>query len=227
MNRAILFDFDGVLAATFSCHFRAWQRVLAPFGLQPDEFVVKINEGQSARLMAGAIFKTLGKTITQEEAIVFANQKNEYFRQQKKPVIFAEITHILDLAKTNNLKTAIVTGTTLANLQHVLGEPVLRLFNAVVQDGDYNLPKPNPEPYIVASKRLKVKPTDCLVVENAPLGIQAAKTAGMFCIALMTTLSKKYLSGADLILKNHGELLLCLPKLLFTASGDRNAYSAG
>ena len=59
---------------------------------------------------------------------------------------------------------------------------------------------------LLAAGRLKIKPEKCMVIENAPLGIEAAKNAGMYCVAIETTLGKEFLNSADCILKNIEEL---------------------
>ena len=59
--------------------------------------------------------------------------------------------------------------------------------------------KPHPEPYLKAAEALSLKPAQCLVVENAPFGIESAKRAGMFCVAVATSLPKEYLKGADTV----------------------------
>ena len=60
--------------------------------------------------------------------------------------------------------------------------------------------KPNAEPYLTAAKKLLVRPSDCLAVENAPLGIKSVKRAGMYCAAISSTLDRKYLKKADNII---------------------------
>ena len=66
--------------------------------------------------------------------------------------------------------------------------------------------KPYPDSYLTAAKKLRVKPTECIVVENAPYGIKAAKSAKMFCIAVTTSLPKQYLKQADIICKKVSEV---------------------
>ena len=62
--------------------------------------------------------------------------------------------------------------------------------------------KPHPDPYLNAATKLGVLPQECLVIENAPLGIKSAKRAGIYCIAICSTLDKSYLSEADKIVEN-------------------------
>lgn len=206
MIQAVLFDFDGVLAETIQQHLAAWQEVLRKDYFEPDGLVLRLNEGRPARMMTEALFHHAGLEVSDAEARRLADLKNDAFRRLGKPRVFPQIASILDLLKDRQVRTAVVTGTKLANLQHVLGEALLQRFDAVIQDGDYALPKPDPEPFLQAAKRLGVSAADCVVVENAPHGIRAAKRAGMLCLALMTTLPREPLAEADVIIKDHDAL---------------------
>ena len=66
--------------------------------------------------------------------------------------------------------------------------------------------KPYPDSYLTAAKQLEVKPKECVVIENAPYGIKAAKAAKMFCVAVTTSLPKQYLKQADIICKKISEI---------------------
>ena len=79
-------------------------------------------------------------------------------------------------------------------------------FDFIITGDEVPRAKPYPDPYLTAAHHLELKPRQCMVVENAPLGIEAAKNAGMYCVAIVTTLGKEYLTSADLILQNIGEL---------------------
>ncbi|OGW94101.1 MAG: hypothetical protein A3G36_02985 [Omnitrophica bacterium RIFCSPLOWO2_12_FULL_45_13] len=74
-----------------------------------------------------------------------------------------------------------------------------RLFDHIITGDHVKKGKPYPEPYLLAARELAVKPSECVVIENAPYGIMAAKSAGMFCIALTSSLPKEFLKGADII----------------------------
>jgi len=67
-------------------------------------------------------------------------------------------------------------------------------FEVIITADDVRKTKPDPEPYTTAATRLSVSPERCIVIENAPLGVTAAKKAKMVCIALTTTLDQKYLN---------------------------------
>ena len=66
--------------------------------------------------------------------------------------------------------------------------------------------KPHPEPYLKCAKSIGLKPFQCVVIENAPFGIESAKKAGMFCIALTTSLPKAYLKEADIVADNLSDI---------------------
>jgi beta-phosphoglucomutase len=200
---AVLFDFDGVLAESIDGHVAAWREVL-PF--EPDPMLVRLNEGRPARLMAAALCAAAGIEVDAAEAQRLADLKNEAFRRRPKPRVFPEIPPLLQWLCGRGVRTAVVTGTRRANLDFVLGEELLAAFDAVVVDGDYVHPKPDPQPFLLAAERLGVPSGACVVVENAPNGIRAARSAGMRCIAIMSTLPREPLAGADVTLECHAQL---------------------
>ena len=97
---------------------------------------------------------------------------------------------------------AIVSAANYARLSKTLDPSILNEFNTVITGDKIDRGKPFPDPYLMAAKELGLEPSECLVVENAPVGIEAAKNAGMYCIAITSTLDKKYLSKADKIIGN-------------------------
>jgi beta-phosphoglucomutase-like phosphatase (HAD superfamily) len=84
----------------------------------------------------------------------------------------------------------------------------------VITSDDVVETKPSPEPYLTAARLLGVNPAQSFVVENAPLGIQSAKAGGFYCVAMQTTLPATDLITADLVVKNHTELIRKLLSLL-------------
>lgn len=207
MIRAALFDFDGVLAGSLKFHLAAWEMVCKEEGFSPHEETVRLNEGSKAWQICLEMAKYRGVQLSEKRAKELADAKNIFFRNGDKPRIYKEIPDIICAAKNNNLKLAVVTGTSMKNIKTVLGDQILNLFDFLVVDENSPKGKPFPGPYLTAAKNLGVLPQECIVFENAPLGIQAAKAAGMFCVALQTTLSQEHLTQADVIYKDHSELL--------------------
>jgi beta-phosphoglucomutase len=119
---------------------------------------------------------------------------------------------VIDALKGRGYKVALVTACALKNMQHSLDSSRQAHFDFIITGDEVPRAKPFPDPYLAAALQIGVAPGDCLVVENAPLGIEAAKNAGMYCVAIETTLGREYLTQADCILPNIGDLLE-LPEL--------------
>ena len=90
-----------------------------------------------------------------------------------------------------------MTGTARHEVHQILPAEIFNLFEVVVCGTDVQNGKPHPEPYLKALKKLKIKAKDAIVIENAPFGIRSAKAAGINCLALETSLPKKFLKQAD------------------------------
>ena len=207
MIKAILFDFDGVIAETFSGHLEAWKEIFDPEGIVPTKEAILLNEGSSARNIAKAIGRSNQRDFSDAQAIHYAEQKNKIFRSKHRVRIFPQIPLLVEKAHAMRLRIGLVTGASLANLKAVVPESLLAQFDCIVKDGDTERNKPFPDPYLHAARQLGVTPQECLVIENAPLGIQSARNAGAFCVALMTTLPEEHLLKADVLYSNHNELL--------------------
>jgi beta-phosphoglucomutase len=199
---AVLFDFDGVIGKTMSDNYRAWRGAFASRGIKIGRTEYLLLEGMSVKAIAAHFLKL--------HRDVFAGI-GELSRLKEK--LYAEVAGgnismypgALRLAaglKKSGYKLGLVTGGGSTRITRALGAKNAELFDAVVTADDVKKCKPHPEPYLAAAKMLSVKPSRCLAVENAPLGIESAKRAGMFCAAITTTLGRKYLSGADIILND-------------------------
>jgi beta-phosphoglucomutase len=101
---------------------------------------------------------------------------------------------------------AVVTGGMRDRVNEIINNHFRDYFSATVTSDDVKDTKPFPEPYLKGASSLGLAPKDCIVVENAPMGIKAGKQAGMFVIAITTTLKKEYLEEADLIVESFDEV---------------------
>jgi beta-phosphoglucomutase len=205
--KAILFDFDGVMAETLPWHYRAWQTVMQQDSLAPDKLTLKLHEGAPAWQIGVALYRQAGVELAEDKARQIAIEKNRVFQKIHHVQAFPEILEIVKKARSVNMYTGIVTGTTMANIISVLPPEWPVKFTVIIKDGDTAKGKPWPDPYLAAITKLEISPLESIVVENAPLGIQSAKTAGAFCVALETTLPREQLTGADVIYRNHRELV--------------------
>lgn len=133
--------------------------------------------------------------------------KDEYFRRNYTFAVYDGVHELINHLNDRGIKTGLVTGAKRYRILESVPENFISRFTVLITSDDIDHTKPDAEPYIKAAELLNVKPEGCVVVENAPLGIQSAKAAGMFVIALKTTLSECYLSNADLILESFMHLL--------------------
>lgn len=203
MIKAILFDFDGTLADTMNDNFLAWKKVFSDFGIEIKKEDYFILEGMKVLEIAEQLSKKYNQKINCENAVM---SKNEYYLNNNSFSLYSEILEIINLLVKNGKKLAIVSASPREKLEKTLPKKFLEKFDVVICSEDYFNGKPHPEPYLNAMKKLNLNPEECIVIENAPLGIKSAKASGAYCIALTTTLDKEHLKEADIILTNHKEL---------------------
>jgi beta-phosphoglucomutase len=114
---------------------------------------------------------------------------------------------IFAFLKQKGISTAIVTGASRARITEHLDAGIASQVTALVTADDVTHTKPHPEPYLKAVTKLNLSPKNCIVVENAILGIESAKAANCKCFALETTLTKTDLRQADEVFSTHKDLL--------------------
>lgn len=203
--KGILFDFDGVIGRTMEDNYTAWKNVLSQFGiyLTKDEYF--LLEGVNTIELAKLLLSKNGKDTNQAAEIVKA--KEEYYLKNNNFSLYEGVEETIHALKGNGYLLAIVSAANFSRLSNTLYPALLKEFNTVITGDKIDRGKPFPDPYLTAAKELGLEPTECLVVENAPVGIEAAKNANMYCIAITSTLDRKYLSKADKIIGNFSMLL--------------------
>lgn len=205
MTEAVIFDFDGVIADTMQDNLKAWQMAFAPYDIPvaADEYFQL--EGMGRHEIALYFINKYKQHIAASAGAIAAS-KELLYKQHHSFRLFEYITDILELLKRNGIKTGLVTGASRDRILHTLGE-LKAYFAAIVTVDDVQHGKPDPEPYLKAIDMLACNPAHTLVVENAILGIDAAVAAGCTCLALETTLERSFLGKAQLVFKDHQELL--------------------
>jgi beta-phosphoglucomutase len=201
--KVILFDFDGTLADTMEDNFIAWKNAFSDYGInikREDYFPL---EGMKLIEVAKEISRKYEKNIIPDSIVEF---KNNYYLENHSFRLYPGVQELIEKMKNKKRLIAIVSASPRKKLEKTVPEEFLRKFDAIVSGDDVNKGKPDPEPYLIAMKKLNATPKDCIVIENAPLGIKSAKSAGIYCVAITTTLEEKYLVEADRIVKNFYEL---------------------
>jgi beta-phosphoglucomutase len=207
MIRGVLFDLDGVIVDTLRYHYLAWKHMFERLGGTVSEHSILLHEGRNSREILPILLEEAGVSIPEDEHAGFIEKKRAYYRSIVQVQQYPGAFEVIDEIRKRGYKVALVTACALKNMQHSLDTSQQAHFDFIITGDEVPRAKPFPDPYLMAAGQIGVAPEECLVVENAPLGIETAKNAGMYCAAIETTLGKEYLSQADCILPNIRNLL--------------------
>ena len=208
-SKAVIFDLDGVLVDTARFHFEAWRALARELGLPlPDEAWFRQTFGRRNEEILQTL---LPRPLSAEEAQRLSQHKEALFRALARGKIepLPGARPLVYALKQKGLRLGIGTSTPPENLEMILEELKLKeAFDAWVTGADVQRGKPDPEVFLLAAERLSVPPERCVVIEDAPAGIEAAKRAGMRAVAVTTTAEPEALKakGADLIVGSLQEL---------------------
>jgi HAD superfamily hydrolase (TIGR01509 family) len=196
--RAVLFDLDGVIVDSRAHHLTAWHRLAKERGLAhaPDYFTMVFG------LRNDAILGGLLPSLTRDELSELAGRKEALFREAARGNIEAlpGVVELLEYLDERAVPKAIVTSTPRENLEMIVDALSIRHhFQALVAEEDAAKGKPDPEGFLVAASRVGVRPADCVVIEDAPAGLRAAKAGGMRAIGVTSTHPATELGDADVV----------------------------
>ena len=202
--KAVLFDFDGTLVRSMKDLFRAWRFVMANHGIKirPEDYYP--FEGLRGPEVAEHFLKRYGSNQADPETL--AKEKEVRYLKGHRLKLYPGVNSLLRALRKNGVPAAIVTAGFKERVQRSLPEGFLGAFDAMVTGEKTKRGKPFPDPYLAGAKMLGFKPSQCIVVENAPLGIESAKRAGCYCVAIASTLDENYLRKADEIVGRFSDL---------------------
>ncbi len=183
--KGIIFDLDGVICFTDQYHFKAWKVLADELDIYFDEEINNQLRGVSRMDSLDIILRNSKTQYTDKEKQQFAEMKNEIYREMLVQMTTADLSEevktTLDQLRAKGYKLAI--GSSSKNTKLILGQLGLTDFFDAVSDGtNITRSKPDPEVFLKAAEYLNLKPEDCLVVEDAKAGIDAA-AAGNFASA--------------------------------------------
>ena len=136
-------------------------------------------------------------------------KKEKHYLKNHRFRFYPGVEKLIENLWVRKIPLALVTAGFRSRLDRTVPKKFLKKFSVFVTGDEAIEGKPSPAPYLKAAERLGVKPGECLVVENAPLGIQSAKAAGTYCIGLCTTVTNGHLKGADEIVESFQDLEHC------------------
>lgn len=187
-KKAFLFDLDGTMMDNMQFHLQAWEKIVAEEGsVLKSEEVFKQLYGKNTEIL-GRILKD--KHLSIEQLTAIAARKDSLYRQLYSPFIklIQGLREFLAETKQQQILLAIASGTTIKNVDFALDKLQIRdYFDAIVSGSDVKISKPDPETFLKAAEQLKVLPSDCIVFEDVPKGVEAAQRAGMKAVVVLSS----------------------------------------
>ncbi len=202
--KALFFDMDGVLFDSMPNHASAWHQAMKEYGIEFSHYDAYKNEGQPGLDTIRISFEQQKKqTPTEQECKKIYKRKGELFSKLGKPNTIPYASEMIQLATQKGLDVFIVTGSAHQDLlENLLNHfPSIKKEN-VISALNIKRGKPHPEPYLKALELSGLQPSEAIVIENAPLGVQASSAAKIFTIAINTgPLDKEILleNGANVV----------------------------
>jgi len=203
-TKAVIFDLDGTLIDNNSYHLKSWIEYLKNHGrnISEEEYNLNFN-GRTNKDVIQYIFD---RQMNDEEILKYSLEKEALYRKNYKEFIkpVNGLIEFMRILKRKNIAMAIATSGIQPNIDFMFENiPIKKYFKTVVNSSHIIKGKPDPEIYLKAASLLNVSPKNCLVFEDAVVGIKSAKSAGMRVVAITTTQSKKELLEADMIVDDY------------------------
>ena len=211
--KAVFFDQDGVLYNSMPYHAESWAWAMTKHGLPYTAMECYRNEGRtSTGVIQEHHQRMFGTDATPELIEAIYKDKSAHFTELTGgfPGIIPNVDKVLQFLHAHGIQCWVVTGSGQRNLINALNDTFDNVFTGIISSFDVQKGKPDPEPYLKAWERSGFKKEECMVVENAPLGVRAAKAAGLFAVAVNTGIlpdSDLWDEHADVVLPNMQALL--------------------
>ncbi|HKO40948.1 MAG TPA: HAD-IA family hydrolase [Nitrososphaeraceae archaeon] len=184
--KGIIFDMDGVLIDAMPFHAEAMKLAIKEeTDYEIDKKIVYKLEGMPSDNLVKEIFKkyNIKKELDQRLIEKISERKKEIFKEIEETHLIEGVRDLIEVLNECKCVKAIVTGAAKKEIELTIDKMIgLKNFDVVVSGEDVDVGKPNSAPFVVALQKMNIKPSECIVVENAPLGVEAANKAGIRCI---------------------------------------------
>jgi len=211
-KKGVFFDMDGVIYDSMGSHADAWCKAFRSFGIDFSPVMVYQNEGRTAQSTINLVYQQNEKRdATTFEIERIYSKKTELIDVLPDILAFESAKELMEVLKKRGIEIWVVTGSS----QDTFLESLLRDFEGlvtvehIISGNDVQQCKPHPEPYLTALQKSGFQANEVVVIENAPLGIESAKAAGIFTVAVNTGIlddSVLWNSGADMVIQDLKEL---------------------
>jgi len=185
--KAVIFDLDGVILSTDMFHYKAWKKLADEEEIDFDETINERLRGVSRMESLDILLEISSKEYSQKEKEILAERKNEYYREYINELTEEDILPgVMDSMATLKKKGIMVAiGSSSKNSPKILQLLGLEIyFDATADGNEITHSKPDPEVFLLAAQKLGVEAVNCLVVEDAEAGIEAALRAKMKVLAV-------------------------------------------
>jgi beta-phosphoglucomutase len=187
MKQAVIFDLDGVIVSTDEYHYQAWKKMAKEEEIYFDRRINERLRGVSRMESLKVILEKSKKFYTKEQKTELAERKNSYYKDSLHGLtpkdILPGVMNLLDFLDRRNIKKAI--GSSSKNTRLILKQIDLESqFDAIADGNGITKSKPDPEVFLLAAKLLERNPSECVVIEDALAGIDAAKAAGCKAVGI-------------------------------------------
>ena len=197
--KAIIFDLNGTMINDMEYHIRAWTEILN------EEMKAGMTYEQIKKQMYGKnselFIRVFGEgKMSEEEMESWSMEKEKRYQKAYKPHVqlIKGLDQFLKTAHEKNIPMAIGSAAIPFNINFILDIlDIRKYFSAVVSADDVEISKPHPETFLKAARLLKMDPADCVVFEDAPKGVEAAKNAGIPCVVLTTLHTREEFVKSD------------------------------
>lgn len=204
-TKGVLWDMDGVLVDTGEAHYQAWEKVLSARGIAFSREFFRQTFGMNN---TGVLTSLLGKDIEPGLVDEISDRKEEEFlglvkgRVQPLPGVVSWLARL----KEEGYRMGVASSAPPANIEALVNGLGIGCYFDALGSGVDMPGKPEPILFLEVARRIGIPPEACVVVEDAIAGIEAARRAGMRCIALTTTSSAEALAAADVIVDRLDDL---------------------
>ena len=206
MLKALIFDMDGVLVDSMPFQAEAWRKAFLDMGMEIQDRDIYEIEGSNPRNGLPLLIQKAGKEPGAYDFETITSIYRQEFERIFELKAFDGMKECLETLKTRFL-LSVVSGSDHLIVHGIIDKLFPNIFNIVITGDDVKNSKPHPDPFLKAVELLNVQREECIVIENAILGVEAAKKAEIYCIGVPTYLEPSQLDRADLVVGDHQLLM--------------------